>query len=88
MGVVLAALLVMGPGDTVQIPQCDARPAQAARLDQVHEHQVGWRLLPSGVLMELWGSEAGTWTLLETTPSGIACILQTGEGAVLRWHRA
>jgi len=77
----LIALLLMDADEPVQrIPQCDLRPAQAERLADFHEIQLGWRLLSSGVLIELWGGDAGSWTLLETTPTGISCILRVGEG--------
>jgi len=77
----LVVLLLMDTDEPAQrIPQCDLRPAQTERLADFHETQLGWRLLPSGALLELWGSDAGSWTLIETTPSGLSCILRVGEG--------
>jgi hypothetical protein len=64
-----------------RIPQCDMRSEQTQRLIGFHETQIDWRLLPSGTLLELWSSDAGSWTMLQTTPTGVSCILQIGEGA-------
>ena len=74
--------------DVVRIPSCDARDAMAAHLSGFHEQQLGWRLVGPSTLYELWGSEAGTWTLLAPGPGGVRCIVTVGEGARLRWHRA
>ena len=82
----VALLLIQGPEDAPvqRVPQCDMRSEQTQRLAGFREAQLGWKLLPSGVLLELWGSSAGGWTLMETTPQGISCIVQTGEGVLSR----
>ncbi len=40
-------------------------------------------LTPDGVLLEVFVSERRSWTILLTTPQGIACIAATGEN----WER-
>ena len=80
----LIAMLAFGPEFGAQMPACDVRDRQTTRLANFHEMQLGWRLLANGVLVELWGSEVGTWTLLETTPLGVSCILDVGAGEKLR----
>jgi len=82
----VALLLIQAPEDVPvqRVPQCAMRSEQTERLAGFHETQVGWKLLPSGVLLELWGSSAGGWTLMETTPQGISCIVQMGEGVPSR----
>jgi hypothetical protein len=79
----VALLLLQWPEDAPaqHLPQCDMRIEQTQRLAGFHETQLGWKLLSSGALLELWGGESGTWTLMETTPEGISCIVKTGEGA-------
>ena len=82
----VALLLIQAPEDAPvqRVPQCDMRSEQTQRLAGFREAQLSWKLLPSGVLLELWGSSAGGWTLMETTPQGISCIVQMGEGVPSR----
>jgi hypothetical protein len=45
-----------------------------------HEARRSMGLSKSGMLMEIYASDAGTWTVVRSTPSGIACIVDAGEG--------
>lgn len=51
---------------------------------QYQERQRSLGLTRDGVLIEVYASEQGTWTILLTTPDGAACILADGEA----WEEA
>ena len=44
------------------------------------EHAVGMGLSTDGGLIEIYSSENGTWTILITRPSGLACLVAAGDG--------
>ncbi len=62
------------------------RCAPAFILQSGLERQFGERRRGAGVddsgerIVELWASESGTWTLLYLTPSGMACLIASGDG--------
>ena len=55
------------------------------KLEQRHsEHRVGLGIGPGGgMVYELYVAESGTWTILVTRPSGLACIAAAGDGWVI-----
>ena len=80
--------------EAAQAASCDDRAKITAKLDEKYgETQRGMGLSgqtrqeDGGVwkrkrfsIFEVWASEAtGTWTILETTPNGVACIVAVGE---------
>ena len=47
------------------------------------EHAIGsgWRPTPNGiVIVEMYASDGGSWTLVMVQPDGQACILASGQG--------
>lgn len=55
-------------------PRGEIAEELATRFD---EHQVAFGLRGQ-MLFEVWASEAGTWTILQTTPESMSCIMATG----------
>lgn len=51
--------------------------SQLAKHYQEKREAIG--LSATGMLMEVYASQHGTWTILMTSPAGIACIIATGE---------
>jgi hypothetical protein len=43
------------------------------------ENTVGLGLVNNGNVLEILVSKNGTWTILVTKPSGISCVVATGE---------
>jgi hypothetical protein len=79
-----AALLTLFP--TV----AEAQFACAARDDVVKELAQRFKeapeangIMPDGMLLEVFVSEARSWTILITSPKGISCLAASGEN----WER-
>ena len=80
-----AALLVLSP--TI----AEAQTACASRADIVSELTQHFQEVPEaigitldGLLIEVFVSEAKTWTIVITSPKGISCIASAGED----WERS
>ena len=60
---------------------CDDRDKMIEKLrDQFSEVQI-WAGLADGRIFELWvACPDGSWTMLRTSPRGIACMVAAGEG--------
>lgn len=64
-----------------------AEAAQCGKADQViaflgkkyAEKVVGMGLVGTKGFMQLFVADAGTWTVLLTTPEGISCIIAAGD---------
>ena len=83
---VLTAALVFGmvaTGPPLAHAQlaCGDRDAVVEQLSRVYgEIRKGAGLAGQAALFEIWVSNAtGTWTILKTTPDGIACMMAAGE---------
>jgi hypothetical protein len=88
---ILTAALVFGmfatappflmPAAQAQIA-CGEREAVVQQLSGTHrEIRKGSGLAGQAALFEVWASNAtGSWTILKTTPNGIACVMAVGEG--------
>ena len=48
-----------------------------------HEVPVSMGLSGNGGLVEILASKKGSWTIIVTRPSGVACVVSTGES----WER-
>ncbi|MGE0238105.1 MAG: hypothetical protein AB7F09_08455 [Parvibaculaceae bacterium] len=79
-----AALLMLFP--TI----AEAQIACAPRADVVNELTLRFKeapeangIMPDGMLLEVFVSEARSWTILITSPKGISCLAATGEN----WER-
>ena len=58
---------------------CGQRETLAGILtDRLQEKHESIGLTDGGMLMELFVSETGAWTLIMTSPNGAACIVATG----------
>ncbi len=86
---VLTAALVFGmlataPPAAHAQSGCGDRNAMVEQLSRTYgEMRKGAGLAGQTALFEVWASNAtGTWTILKTTPNGIACVIAVGEN----WH--
>ena len=81
----LAALLAGAITTASAAPQCGPRAKLVEALGQKYqENRQALGLAGPTALIELYVSEKGTWTLLKTSTSGLACVLAAGES----WHSA
>ena len=80
-GMVAAAPPPLAPLAQAQLA-CGDRGAIVEQLSGTHrETRKGSGLAGQSVLFELWASDAtGSWTILKTSPNGMACIMAVGEG--------
>lgn len=80
----MAALLAATPAPAftpIAEILCEPRGTMVERLErQYGERQIGQGLRSREQVMELWGDEAGGWTLVMTYASGTSCIVAMGEG--------
>jgi hypothetical protein len=60
---------------------CGTRDSMVAKLgDKYGEVRRGGGLTGSTAIFEIWASEAtGTWTILKTSPDGMACVMAAGD---------
>ncbi len=83
---VLTAALVFGmlaaapPVAQAQLG-CGNRTAMVEQLSRTYgEARKGAGLAGQAALFEIWASDAtGTWTILKTSPNGMACLIAAGE---------
>jgi hypothetical protein len=82
--VLILGMAAIGPPEAQAQMACGERDSVVAKLgDKYGEVRRGVGLAGSTAIFEVWASEAtGTWTILKTTPNGLACIMAVGEG----WH--
>ena len=60
---------------------CDARAKIITRLAENYQEQPRGRgVTARSLLMELFISPEGTWTLLVSQPNGISCLIAAGDG--------
>ena len=80
--ILLALLLVFPQSVEASHQWCNLRGVIIRNLETMfHEYQVEWLVLSNGHLLELFlNKKAGTWTILETSPEGLSCIVRTGVG--------
>lgn len=72
--IVLASLPAAASAD------CDLRPAIVADLTaRLGQTRRGLGVTPEQTVLELFAAEDGGWTLIATTPSGIACPVASGR---------
>ena len=62
--------------------QCAARDKVVAVLNaKYHEVRQGIGLAVNNTVMELWASvDTDTWTITVTMPSGVTCMVASGQG--------
>jgi hypothetical protein len=84
--VVLATLVVATlpfvPAYAQGINRCGLRTGVVAALEQRHqEAQTALGLTAKGNLMEVFASPSGSWTIIQTSPHGVSCVVAAGT----RW---
>ena len=82
---IAALLLFLGLASAVMPvhaqTSCAAHDELAAHLEKKFgERPVSWGLSSNGFLVEVFSSEAGSWTIVLTNPLGTSCIRATGDG--------
>ncbi len=87
--ILTTSVLILGmaeaaPPDAQAQMACGTRDAVVAKLGEKYgEVRRGGGLAGPTAIFEIWASEAtGTWTILKTTPDGLACVMAVGDG----WH--
>jgi hypothetical protein len=74
------ALLAAAPADAAP-DQCAARATMIKALgDKYHESQAALGVVNPNVVLEIFVSDEGTWTILATDTAGRSCVLSAGEG--------
>lgn len=80
VGLALLASVAFGDGPAQAQTHCEVR---ASLIEKLHkgfgEYPVAIGLASTGNLLEVLISADGTWTILITSPNGLACVAATGE---------
>ena len=59
---------------------CGDHTEITSRLGKTYgESRAGFGLLDDGRMVEIFTSQQGTWSLLVTAPSGVTCLVASGE---------
>lgn len=83
-GLVAALLTFLPTIAEAQLLPCASRDEIVAQLtERFKEAPEANGITPDGVLLEVFVSEKRSWTILLTTPQGVACIAAVGEN----WER-
>ncbi|RWA70217.1 hypothetical protein [Mesorhizobium sp.] len=78
---VLAAAAVYGAAQANAAAQCAPRADVVKALgDKFHENVAGRGLINPNVVLEIFVSDQGSWTVLASDTKGQSCILSVGEG--------
>ena len=86
MLVVLATLAVttlpFAPASAQGVNRCGLRAGVVATLEQRHQEvQTALGLTAKGSLIEVFASPSGSWTIIQTSPNGMSCVMAAGS----RW---
>ncbi len=80
VGLAILATVAFGGGPAHAQSNCETRNSLIAKLDKgFGEQPIAIGLASTGNLLEVLISVHGTWTILITSPNGLACIAATGE---------
>jgi hypothetical protein len=81
LGLVVLALTTMAPAEAaLGQPKCEKREVVLKLLsDDFAEVPTAIGLVASGGVMELLTSERGSWTLILTLPTGMSCLIASGD---------
>ncbi|MDX8432734.1 MULTISPECIES: hypothetical protein [Mesorhizobium] len=70
-----------GVAQAVAGGQCAARADVIKALgEKFHESEAARGLVNPNVILEIFVSEKGTWTILATDTHGLSCIITAGDG--------
>ncbi len=77
----LAGLLTVPGAAAAQGAMCGPRPMVIAQLETVHgEQRISVGLQRNAQIMETYANaETGSWTIIVSTPAGLACLVAAGE---------
>ena len=76
-----AAAMTVGAAPAGAAAQCAARADIIKALgDKFHETEAGRGLINPNVVLEIFVSEQGSWTVLASDTKGQSCVLSVGEG--------
>ncbi len=80
--VLILGMAAVGPPEAQAQMACGTRDSVVAKLGEKYgEIRRGGGLAGPTAIFEIWASEAtGTWTILKTSPDGMACIMAVGDG--------
>ena len=71
------------PGETIEAEQRTCMPHEGAG-DKLHaeygEKIAGHGLSRDGTLLEIYLAPSGSFTVIKTTPAGLSCVVDFGEG--------
>lgn len=82
MATMLAVVAVTGGAASANAAaQCAARADIVKALgDNFHESEAGRGLISPNVVLEIFVSKQGSWTVLASDTKGQSCVLSVGEG--------
>ncbi len=77
----ILGMAAIGPPEAQAQSACGARDSVVAKLGEKYgEIRRGGGLAGPTAIFEVWASEAtGTWTILMTSPDGMACVMAAGD---------
>jgi len=79
--IVLCAAAAFSAAPAVAAEQCAARGDMVKALgEKFHESAAAVGMVNPNVVLEVFVSEQGTWTILATDTQGQSCVLSAGEG--------
>ena len=82
VSILLAAFIALHGAPAGAQGSCGDRAAMVLKLDAMYGEVRRGFGLANGILLEVWASSAtGTWTILQSYTTGVACILAAGR----RW---
>ncbi|RAZ87307.1 hypothetical protein DPM33_26410 [Mesorhizobium hawassense] len=77
----VAAATASGTAAAGAASQCAARADIIKALgDKYHESEAGRGLINPNVVLEIFVSDQGSWTVLASDTKGQSCVLSAGEG--------
>lgn len=63
-----------------QAQECGkAEDAYAALNGRYQEQRLFWGVAANGAIVEVWGSDRGSWTSIVAFPDGTVCLIASGE---------
>lgn len=80
MGILTAIAFALVPAQAAPA-NCAPREIIVARLaGKYGETQQSIGVTGDGALVEMWGANGGSWTIIVSLPNGLSCYVTSGEG--------
>ncbi len=82
ISIAIGAVLLTASAAAAQIMQCDDRDKVVSKLAKKYqETPIAMGVTGKGGLVEVLADhKSGTWTIIVTTPTGLSCLVASGEG--------